>query len=161
VLGHHLAEIKRCVKIVAVVEQRFLHRFAHRLEAGKMDDGLRVRRLLEHCAQRVEVEQVHLVKGDGFAAQRFHPPDRFPARVAEVVDDGDPATGVEQFQAGVAADIAGAAGDDHMHPVSPRGDSVHRGRWKAHRLAPQILLSFLPVLAVFVLQKGKARCKAK
>jgi len=48
-----------------------------------------------------------------------------------------------------------------MHPFLLAVISITGGRWKAHRLAPKILLSFLPVLAVFVLQKGKAGCKAK
>ena len=86
-----------------------------------MDHRGGLRRLPEHRAQRIEVDQVDLVEGEGAPAQGLDPAQGLPARVGQVVDDRDLVAAVQQFQAGVTADITGAAGDENMHGTPPCG----------------------------------------
>ncbi len=86
-----------------------------------MDHRPGLRGLPEYPAQGVQVEQVHLVEGEGLSAERLHPAQCLPARVGQVVDDRDPVAAVQQLQAGVRADVTGAAGDENMHDTPPCG----------------------------------------
>ena len=86
-----------------------------------MDHRPGLRGLPEDALQGVPVEQVDLVEGERLSAQVLDPAQRLPAGVDQVVDDRDPVAALQQFQAGVRADVAGAAGDENMHGTPPCG----------------------------------------
>ncbi len=110
-LVHRFQQVGRAADVVLVVLQRDLNRFAHRLEAGKVDHRIDFF-LPEQQINRFGVAQVGQVKLDVFAGQFLHPAQGIGFGVAEVVDDHDLVARFEQFDAGVGADVAGAAGDE-------------------------------------------------
>ena len=67
--------------------------------------------LLEQVLHGIAVAQVEQVELDALAGQFLDPAERVGARVAQVVQHHDLVARFQQFQAGVRADIAGAAGD--------------------------------------------------
>ena len=77
VRGHHFTEHQGAVNIVMIVEQRFLHRLADRLQPGEMDH--RIERFGAAGKDRIQrrlIPQVDLVKGDLPAGQLGYPPQR-------------------------------------------------------------------------------------
>ena len=114
VVAHGFAETDRGEEVVVVVFQRHHDRFAHGLEPGEVDravDAVLFKDAVEHGA----VAHVVFIEGDLFARDHFHTLDRLRAGIYKVVDDDDLMAAVEQLHAGVAADVAGAAGDEDVH----------------------------------------------
>lgn len=70
-----------------------------------------------HEAQRPAGEFLHALERDG-------------GTVAEVVDDGDVMPGLQQDHAGVAADVAGPAGDEDFHGEACGASPAPRWRWR-------------------------------
>ena len=68
---------------------------------------------------------------DRLAGNAFDPPDHGRARVGEIVDDDDVVAGGEELDAGVRADVTGAAGDEHSHCrlVAPADQVPGRRSW--------------------------------
>ena len=105
------------------IGERLRHRFPDRLQPGEMDDRLGPGRRHGRRHRRL-VADVGL--GDGEVPVR-QPPDageRFRVGVAEIVDDMGLVARGQHGEQGVAADIAGAAGYQDTHGVSPRPASV-------------------------------------
>ena len=109
VIGHGLQQREGGVQIIAVVLQRLLHRFAHGLEAGEVDDGVEIA-LLEHLLQRGTVGHVHPVKGRGAAGDAADARYHVFGAVAEIVGNDHVIAGLEQLHRRVRADEARAAG---------------------------------------------------
>ena len=110
VVGHGLQQRQGGVQIIAVVFQRQLHRFAHGLEAGEVDDGVEIV-LLEHLLQRGTVGHVHPVKGRGAAGDAADAVRYVRGAVAEIVGNDHVIAGLEQLHRRVRADKTGAAGE--------------------------------------------------
>ena len=107
---HGFEQPQRADHVVVVVAQRLLHRLAHRLQASKV----------HHCAgatvgqcvvQRGSVADVALVQLHALAGQCLHPRQHLARTVAEVVQHRHWVACRQQLHAGVAADVAGTAGD--------------------------------------------------
>jgi len=109
---HGLQQADGADDVVVVIAQRLLHRFAHRLEPGKVHHGGGLGGL-QRGLQRGAVADVALDHPQRAARDALDPAQRFALRVAEVVVDGDGMAGGEQFDAGVRTDVAGAAGDEN------------------------------------------------
>ena len=128
VLAGDAAQHQRAGDVVPVVLQRLLDAFAHGLEAGEVDDGVDVV-FLEDALKRLAVEDVVLVERQavvigGQAGDLAHAVERHLARIAQVVDHDDAVTLVEQFDAGVAADETGAAGDQNADLIVGLGKAL-------------------------------------
>ena len=117
VLLHQLEQVQGAGQVVVVVFQRFLHRLPHRLEPGEVDDPVELvgakDRLGGGVVQQVDLAERHLFAGDLLNALHH-----FGAGVAEVVQDHHLVSRVQQFHAGVASDVTGAAGDQQFHKMS-------------------------------------------
>jgi hypothetical protein len=115
---HGLEQGDAAADVVVVIEQGLAHRLAHRLQPGEVDHGVDVV-VPEHGIQCFPVADVGLDEGEIHARQFAHPDEGFGAAVAQVVQHDDVIAGVEEFHAGVGADVAGAAGDeDGFHGIS-------------------------------------------
>ena len=116
---HRLDQPQSAHDVVVVVLERFGDRLADRLQAGEMDH----RRCLavgQHRAQRRRVTDVALYQRRLSAGDALHPAQRFRIAVAEIVEHRHVMAGVQQFNAGMRADIAGTAGhENHAHAASP------------------------------------------
>lgn len=65
------------------------------------------------------VEQVDLVEEGGASGQFGNPPHRLGLAVDEVVDNCDILAASQEFNHSMAADIAGAAGNQNVHKSVP------------------------------------------
>ena len=104
-------KLKRAAQVVLVVLDGLVHRLAHRLVRGEVDgtaDGLLVENAVEKCPvfHVALVESANLLARDALDALEGN-----LAGVGQVVDHDDVIPGVEQLNAGVAADETGAARD--------------------------------------------------
>ena len=102
-----LDDVEQRVDIVAVIQQRFLHRLGHALVRREMDNAVYRAFLLKHGAGGRKVEQVGLVVFDTAAGNLFDAVHGAACRTAEVVDGDDVKTAVtNQLDKGVGADVA-------------------------------------------------------
>ena len=98
---HYLQQGNKAADVVAVVHERFLHRFAHRFAGCKMDDAYDVRELVE------DVVQVHEIAAIDIREVRFTTDNRRDSvqdvyrRVGEVVHDGNVVALLHQFDHGM------------------------------------------------------------
>jgi len=124
--AHRLDQQAAAVEVYIPVEQRLLHRFAHRLQAGEMDhpgDGparWRSRRKRPIEISRVADVALHhlqpcLLLWRLQTRKLRHAPQGFGAAVGEVVEHHQVVARFQQHQAGVAADETGAAGHKDGH----------------------------------------------
>ena len=112
--AHRLQQPQGAQHVVVVVGQRLLHRLAHRFEAGKMDHG-RGAAAFEGGLQRCAVADVAFNHPQRAPGDALHPQQRFGLAVAEVVEHRHVEARLQQFDAGVAADVTRASGDkDHV-----------------------------------------------
>ena len=77
---HHGAEV------VAVVHQRLLHRLAHGLVGGEMDDAHHAGIFLENTEERLPVADIHPIVLDFHAGDRLHPVHRLRCTAHTAVD---------------------------------------------------------------------------
>ncbi len=140
---HRVDQRQRAGHVVVVVHQRLCDRLADRLQAREVDHrDDRVRR--EDTFERGRVAHVGLDEDRRGPRDALDAPDRFALAVDEVVDDDRHEAGGQQFDAGVRADVAGAAGDEDVRgharavPMEQRvGGAVDanrspRGRCRSH-----------------------------
>ena len=78
------------------------------------------------CGAHVTAHEPYAAAGNG-----AHRPDSAPRGIGQVVQQHDVVPVAEQLDRGVAADVAAAAGDQHVHGERPataarRGAQVHR-----------------------------------
>ena len=112
IVGPHGVQQYQCAdQVVGIVLQRLSHAFANSLQTGEVHDGVNVGVLGEQGLRGGGIAQVRLHKGDGLAGDLLHPAHGFLTGVAQVIHHHDVVTGLQQFHAGVAADVTGAAAD--------------------------------------------------
>lgn len=129
-------------QIVGIILQGLGHALSHRLKGGEVDHGVDVRVLCEQGLHPRRVTQVHLDEGHGPSHDPFHPADRLLAGINQIIRHHNVVARLDEFHAGVAADVAGSAADQNRHNVTP--SAFFNGR-SAH-LIYGILLLFPPAV---------------
>ena len=116
---HTFQERQRGVDVVAVIEERFLYRFAHCLQTGKMDDSIDVV-FLENRFQLFAVLDIDFIQLYRFSGDLLHTLYCLRAAVGIVVGNDNLETGIQKFNRSVTADVSGAAcKQDRFHGVAP------------------------------------------
>ena len=114
--AHGLQQAQTAHHIVVVIGQRLRHRFTYGLEACKVDH--RAGATGPQCAgQGATVADIALDQPDLSARDTPHPRQRLGLAVAEIVEHRHVQARIEQFHAGMAADITRAARDQHHAAV--------------------------------------------
>ena len=113
-VAHFLGQNEEAAQVVVVVLEGLLNALAHGLQAREVDDGVDGM-LVEQLLHGRAVAQVGLAEGEVLAGDAADAVQCLGLGVDEIVDDDDLMSRVEQFYASVAADIAGAAGDQYLH----------------------------------------------
>ncbi len=114
-LAEALEEREGSAEVVAVVLERDPGRLADGLERGEVDRRAERALLVEDGVELLLVADVDLVELDVLARDLLDARERLLRAVAEVVDDHDVVSRVEQFDDGVASDVSGSAGDENLH----------------------------------------------
>jgi len=110
--GHHFTESESSINVIAIIEQRLFHGFAHRLFSGKMNDSIkRGVGLTENLLKCSFIKQIRLVKRNSFPRKLFYSAQRLPAGIGKIVNNSYFITIIEQFKAGMTADISGPSCD--------------------------------------------------
>ena len=109
-LAERLGERDRGVQVVVVVFQRLRDGFADRLQPGEMDGAVDLV-LGEDAFERGAVADIRLIENDFLPGDLLDAVQGFRVGVVEVVDDDHVHALVEEFDAGVASDVSGSAGD--------------------------------------------------
>ena len=118
-LLHHLGQHQGGVQVVVVVFPGLGHGFAHGLQTGKVDDAADLV-FGEDLPQQPFVPDIALIKLQGLAGELLHPLQAFGIGIAQIVDDHHAVAALQKLQAGVRADIPGAAGDQNIHDVTSK-----------------------------------------
>jgi hypothetical protein len=84
-----------------------------------MDHGINAM-LCKDLSQRFAIEQIDLVEGQGFTRDLLHPVQSFFFAVVEIINHDNLVTGIQQFDACVATNIACASRDEYVHMISSR-----------------------------------------
>ncbi len=113
-LLHDLGQHQGGVEVVVIVPPGLGNALAHGLEAGEVNDGGNFIFGEDFPEQRL-VPDVALVEFQGFAGEGLDPIQTLGVGIAEVVHNHHAVAAIEQLQAGVGADITGAAGDQNVH----------------------------------------------
>ncbi len=115
---HRGAESQQAADVVGVVAQGLLHRLAHGLERGEMDDGGDAM-AREDGVHRVGVADAGALEDGRLAGQLLQAVEHLGRAVGEVVQADDVVARGQQFQPGVGGDVAGRASEqDRGHQVS-------------------------------------------
>ncbi len=116
--AHGLEQHETALHIVVVVGQRLLHRLAHGLEAGEMDDGLDAF-IAQQCRDEGGVTHVTTQPARACTCHALDVVDDSQLGVGKVVEDKRPVAGRDQLCTAMAADVAGTAGDEDVHCALP------------------------------------------
>ena len=106
---HHFQQRNQAADIVAIVEQRFLHRLAYRLACRKMDDTDNIRKCLEH------IVQIHKIAAIDIGELRFashncsNAVQHVNRRVAQIIHDCHVVALLHQFNRCMGTDITRSA----------------------------------------------------
>ena len=140
VVAHGAGHRQRAAQVVLVVLDGLVHRLAHRLVGGEVDDAVDVV-LLEDAVEQGGVADVPPIEGADLPARdALDAAQGLLAGVGEVVDHHDLVARLEQLDAGVAADEAGTAG--HQDAALARGACARLGaglagtRIRCHSVLP-------------------------
>jgi len=109
---HGLQQLERAQHIVVVILERLGHRFAHRLESGKVDHRMRLAALQRRLQRRL-IANVAFDEPNFFSGDAFNSCQRFRLAVAEIVEYGHLMTCLQQLDAGMGANVASTAGDKY------------------------------------------------
>src|SRR5699024_3149819 len=115
VAAHHIQDGQRAVAVVRVVFDRLGDALPHRFVGGELDDAVDVRVGGKDGFDRGRVGHIRLHEAEVPAGDLPHALEGFGAGVVEVVRHDNVVTGIEKFDAGVAADVTGAAADQDGH----------------------------------------------
>ena len=113
--AHGVQQHQGVDQIVGVVLQGLNYALAHSLEPGEMDDGVNIGVLGKEGFHLVLAAQLRLDEGDLPPHNLGYPAHGLLAGVAEVIRHNDVVSGLDEFDAGVAADVARAAADENGH----------------------------------------------
>src|SRR5688500_2083735 len=112
VLRHRLEQGDGATDVVVVIQQRLLHRLAHRLQAGEVHNGFD--RIGKNLFQRRSIPDIRLMEGDARPGCQFgYAFQHATLGVRQVVDDGEAVARLGERDAGMRADVAEAAGDEY------------------------------------------------
>ena len=117
--AHHVQDDQRAVEVIIVVFDGLGHALAHRLVSGKLDDGGDVRALGEDLLHVLVLGHVRIVEAEVLAGDLLHAVQNHGGSVIEIVCHDHVIAGIQKFDAGVAADIAGTAGNQNCHSPVP------------------------------------------
>ena len=110
-MAHHVQNDQRAVEVIVVVLDGLGHALAHSLVGCKLDDGGDVRALGEDLLHVLAAGHVCLVEAEILAGDLLDPVQNHRRSVIIVICHHDIVASVQQFDAGVAADVAGTAGN--------------------------------------------------
>lgn len=127
VAAHHVQDHQRAVQVVGVVLDGLGDALAHCLIGGKLDHSVNVRALGKDLLHILLAGHVSLIEAEVLAGDLLHPLQRGVAGVVEVVRHYDVIARVQQLDAGVAADVTSAAGDQNCHNKSPHSRGGAKG----------------------------------
>ena len=114
VLRHHAAQRHGSAQVVLIIIERDAHGFAHGLQACKVHHAVDML-LIKNAADKRRVAAIALVQGDGLAGDLFHTGNGLGAAINKIIQYDHFVARVQQANAGVGADIAGAAGKQKTH----------------------------------------------
>jgi hypothetical protein len=80
-----------------------------------VDHGLNILMGLEHCMKPCFIQQICLEKGKIFSRNVFDPVKSLGGGVDKIIEYHHVMALVQQFNAGMAADISGTASDKNFH----------------------------------------------
>ena len=113
-VAHGFAERHRAAHVVLIIFQRLAAAFAHGLEPGEMDD--RVDFILgKNSVQPRAVADVTFAELEVAAGNFPDAIERFRLAVIEIIEYNDLITLLDEFDAGVRADVTGAARNKNRH----------------------------------------------
>ena len=115
VLTHHIEHRQGIGQVIGVILQRLAHALPHRLEGGKVNDGLNVRVGIKEGLGGPAVAQIRFHKGHRLPGDLLHPPEGFPAGVDQVVGHYYVIARLQQGHAGMGANVSRAAADQNLH----------------------------------------------
>ena len=118
-MAHHVQNDQRAVEVIIVVLDGLGHALAHSLVGCKLDDGGDVRALGEDLLHILMAGHVCIVEAEVLAGDLLDPIQNHGRSVIIVICHYDIVASVQQFDAGVAADITGAAGNQNCHSLVP------------------------------------------
>ena len=113
-LLHHLGQDQGGIEVIVIIFPGLCHRFAHCLEACKVDhcvDGI----FREDLLQQRLITDIALIELQALARQLHNTVQAFRIGIAQIVDDHHTVSAFQQLQAGVRSDITGTAGNKHIH----------------------------------------------
>ena len=115
VAAHHVQNDQRAVEVIVVVLDGLRNAFAHSLVGCKLDDSGNVRALGEDLLHVLVAGHVCLVEAEILAGDLLDPVQNHRRSVIIVICHHDIVASVQQLDAGVAADVAGTAGNQNCH----------------------------------------------
>ena len=113
--AHGLEQIQGADEVIGVVLQRLGNALTHRLQTGKVDHRVNAGVLDKQVLHLGLTAQLGLDKGYLLSRDLLHPAQGLLAGVAQIVRYHDVVPRLDKLHTGVAADIAGAAGDQNRH----------------------------------------------
>ena len=122
-VSHGTAEGDGRVEIVVVILQRHGNRFTHSLETGKVDGAANVM-LFKDTVQSSPVSHIYFIEVQRFAGDLLYTLQRLGTGVYQVIRYDNAVALFKKFNAGVAADIPGAAGYQYIHFFTSQSSRV-------------------------------------
>ena len=114
VLRHHAAQRHGSAQVVLIIIERDAHGFAYSLQTRKVHHAVDML-LIKNAADKRRVAAIALVQGDGLAGDFFHTGNGLGAAINKIIQYDHFVARVQQANAGVGADIAGAASKQKTH----------------------------------------------
>ena len=119
VAAHHVQNDQRAVEVIIVVFDGLGHALAHSLVGCKLDDRGDVRALGEDLLHVLVLGHVRIVEAEVLAGDLLHAVQHHGGSVIIVICHDHVIAGIQKFDAGVAADITGTAGNQNCHSPVP------------------------------------------
>jgi hypothetical protein len=113
-LCHDFKKDQGAGNIVFIILQRHGNRLAHSFQAGKMNNCVD-RILLKNPVKQRLVQKINLMKKQLSGAYLFNTPDGFFPAVYQAIDHYYFVSGLQQFHAGMAADISCSSCYKYLH----------------------------------------------
>ena len=108
VSAHRIEQYEHARDVVMIIFERLLHRLAYRFQPRKIDDRIDLI-FGKDLIERGGVEDIVFIKFDRLPHDLFYPADRFVLAIDQIVDHDHAIARFYQFDASMAADIAGSA----------------------------------------------------
>ena len=119
VTAHHIQNDQCAVEVIIIVFDRLGDTLAHSLVGCKLDDSGNVRALGEDLFHVLVAGHICFVEAEILAGDLLHAVQHHRRSVIVIVRHDHVVAGIQQFDAGVAADITGTAGNQNCHSPVP------------------------------------------